>query len=78
MCSPSPFSSLSWTHIAPPQILLVMDKFELQFSKLDVQTSYMEDAMGLTMAMLMLQDQVDVPDITAPEHVSIVGKEDSN
>jgi charged multivesicular body protein 1 len=36
-----------------------MDKFESQFSDLDVQTSYMEDAMGSTTAVSMPQDQVD-------------------
>ena len=36
-----------------------MDKFEAQFSDLDVQTSYMEDAMGSTTAVSMPQDQVD-------------------
>jgi charged multivesicular body protein 1 len=42
-----------------PQISLVMDKFEAQFSDLDVQTSYMEDAMGSTTAVSTPQDQVD-------------------
>ncbi|KAF8489450.1 vacuolar assembly protein DID2 [Russula emetica] len=41
------------------RISLVMDKFESQFSDLDVQTSYMEDAMGSTTAVSMPQDQVD-------------------
>jgi len=41
------------------QISLVMDKFEAQFSDLDVQTSYMEDAMGSTTVVSMPQDQVD-------------------
>jgi charged multivesicular body protein 1 len=36
-----------------------MDKFETQFSDLDVQTSYMEDAMGSTTAVSTPQDQVD-------------------
>jgi charged multivesicular body protein 1 len=36
-----------------------MDKFEAQFSDLDVQTSYMEDAMGSTTAVSTPQDQVD-------------------
>ena len=35
------------------------DKFEAQFSDLDVQTSYMEDAMGSTTAVSTPQDQVD-------------------
>lgn len=37
-----------------------MDKFESQFSDLDVQTGYMEDAMGSTMATSTPQDQVDL------------------
>ena len=41
------------------QISLVMDKFESQFADLDVQTSYMEDAMGSTTAVSTPQDQVD-------------------
>jgi charged multivesicular body protein 1 len=36
-----------------------MDKFESQFSDLDVQTSYMEDAMSSTTAVSTPQDQVD-------------------
>jgi charged multivesicular body protein 1 len=42
-----------------PQISLVMDKFESQFSDLDVQTSYMEDAISSTMAVSTPQDQID-------------------
>jgi charged multivesicular body protein 1 len=38
---------------------MVMDKFETQFSDLDVQTSYMEDAMGATTAVSTPQDQID-------------------
>lgn len=38
---------------------MVMDKFETQFSDLDVQTSYMEDAMGSTDAVSTPQDQID-------------------
>lgn len=41
------------------QISVVMDKFESQFSDLDVQTSYMEEAMGNTTAVSMPQDEVD-------------------
>jgi charged multivesicular body protein 1 len=41
------------------QISLVMDKFESQFSDLDVQTSYMEDAMSATSAVSTPQDQID-------------------
>lgn len=37
----------------------VMDKFEGQFSDLDVQTNYMENAMGSTTATTTPQDQVD-------------------
>ena len=36
-----------------------MDKFEAQFSDLDVQTSYMEDTMSSTTAVSMPTDQVD-------------------
>ena len=36
-----------------------MDKFESQFSDLDVQTSYMEDAMSSTTATSTPQDQID-------------------
>lgn len=36
-----------------------MDKFESQFSDLDVQTSYMEDAMSATTATSTPQDQID-------------------
>ena len=38
---------------------LVMDKFEQQFSDLDVQTSYMEEAMSNTTAVSTPQDEVD-------------------
>lgn len=38
---------------------MVMDKFEAQFSDLDVQTSYMEDAMSSTTAVSTPQDQID-------------------
>jgi charged multivesicular body protein 1 len=41
------------------RISLVMDKFESQFSDLDVQTSYMEDAMASTTATSTPQDQID-------------------
>lgn len=37
-----------------------MDKFEAQFADLDVQTSYMEDAMSSTTATATPQDQVDL------------------
>ncbi|KAI9457987.1 hypothetical protein BJY52DRAFT_1119997, partial [Lactarius psammicola] len=40
------------------RISLVMDKFESQFSDLDVQTSYMEDAMGSMTVVSTPQDQV--------------------
>jgi charged multivesicular body protein 1 len=39
---------------------MVMDKFEAQFADLDVQTSYMEDTMGSTVATSTPQDQVDL------------------
>jgi len=38
---------------------MVMDKFETQFTDLDVQTSYMEDAMSSTTAISTPQDQID-------------------
>lgn len=38
---------------------MVMDKFETQFTDLDVQTSYMEDAMSSTTAVSTPQDQID-------------------
>jgi charged multivesicular body protein 1 len=38
---------------------MVMDKFETQFTDLDVQTSYMEDAMSATTAVSTPQDQID-------------------
>ena len=41
------------------QISMVMDKFEAQFTDLDVQTSYMEDAMSSTTAVSTPQDQID-------------------
>lgn len=36
-----------------------MDTFESQFSDLDVQTSYMEDAMSSSTAVSTPQDQID-------------------
>ncbi|EKM80012.1 hypothetical protein AGABI1DRAFT_113247 [Agaricus bisporus var. burnettii JB137-S8] len=42
------------------RISIVMDKFESQFSDLDVQTGYMEDAMGSTTAVSAPQDQIDM------------------
>ena len=58
----APSSSRSQAHSPPlyPQISMVMDKFETQFSDLDVQTSYMEDAMGSTTAISTPQDQVEL------------------
>jgi len=41
------------------RISLVMDRFETQFTDLDVQTSYMEDAMSSTTAVSTPQDQVE-------------------
>ena len=38
---------------------MVMDKFETQFTDLDVQTAYMEDAMSATTAISTPQDQID-------------------
>jgi charged multivesicular body protein 1 len=37
-----------------------MEKFESQFEDLDVQSSYMENAMGSTSAISTPQDQVDL------------------
>ncbi|CDO73734.1 hypothetical protein BN946_scf185015.g62 [Trametes cinnabarina] len=42
-----------------PQISMVMEKFESQFSDLDVQTSYMEETMSNTTAVSTPQDEVD-------------------
>lgn len=39
---------------------MVMDKFESQFTDLDVQTGYMEDAMSATTAISTPQDQIDL------------------
>jgi hypothetical protein len=44
---------------ADMQISVVMDKFESQFSDLDVHTSYMESTMSDTTALTTPQDQVD-------------------
>lgn len=41
------------------KISLVMDKFETQFEDMDVQTSYMEGAIGSSTASATPQDQVD-------------------
>ncbi|KAI0921603.1 hypothetical protein AcW1_004474 [Taiwanofungus camphoratus] len=41
------------------RISVVMDKFESQFSDLDVQTSYMEETMSNTTAVSMPQDEVE-------------------
>ncbi|KAM5535512.1 hypothetical protein V8D89_010849 [Ganoderma adspersum] len=41
------------------RISIVMDKFESQFSDLDVQTSYMEETMSNTTAVSTPQDEVD-------------------
>ncbi|KAF8341246.1 vacuolar assembly protein DID2 [Cantharellus anzutake] len=42
------------------RISLIMDKFEAQFSDLEVQTSYMEDTMVSTVATTTPQDQIDL------------------
>jgi len=42
------------------RVSLIMDKFEAQFSDLDVQTSYMEDTMSSTIATSTPQDQIDL------------------
>lgn len=54
------FSSTAQIFIDTMQISLVMDRFESQFSDLDVQTSYMEDTMSSTTAVSMPTDQVDL------------------
>lgn len=41
------------------QISAVMDKFEAQFEDIDVQTQYMEGAMGNTTSMSTPQEEVD-------------------
>ncbi|KAH9938374.1 Snf7-domain-containing protein [Fomitopsis serialis] len=41
------------------RISIVMDKFESQFSDLDVQTSYMEETMSNTTAVSTPQDEVE-------------------
>ncbi|KAJ7228447.1 Snf7-domain-containing protein [Mycena pura] len=41
------------------RISMVMDKFETQFTDLDVQTGYMEEAMSATTAVSTPQDQID-------------------
>lgn len=48
-----------------------MDKFESQFSDLDVQTSYMEDTMSSTTAVSTPQDQVDLLMKQAAEEANI-------
>ncbi|KAI0939423.1 hypothetical protein AcW1_004474 [Taiwanofungus camphoratus] len=54
------FLSLNVLSISPcHQISVVMDKFESQFSDLDVQTSYMEETMSNTTAVSMPQDEVE-------------------
>ncbi|CAJ0747993.1 12265_t:CDS:10 [Entrophospora sp. SA101] len=42
------------------KISMVMDKFESQFEDLDVQTQYMESAIGNSTAMTTPQDEVDL------------------
>ncbi|CAG8654801.1 4604_t:CDS:2, partial [Acaulospora colombiana] len=42
------------------KISMVMDKFEAQFEDLDVQTQYMEGAMGNTTTMSTPQEEVDL------------------
>ncbi len=48
-----------------------MDKFETQFTDLDVQTGYMEDAMGATTAISTPQDQIDLLLRQAAEEANI-------
>ncbi|KAI8873173.1 hypothetical protein GQ42DRAFT_160731 [Ramicandelaber brevisporus] len=42
------------------KIAMLMDKFESQFEEMDVQTDYMERAMGQTVAQTMPQSEVDL------------------
>ena len=42
------------------KISAVMDRFETQFTDLDVQTGYMEDTMNNSTASTTPQDQVDL------------------
>ncbi|KAI0346816.1 hypothetical protein BDW22DRAFT_1351091 [Trametopsis cervina] len=53
------------------RISIVMDKFESQFSDLDVQTSYMEEAMSNTTAVSTPQDEVDALMKQAAEEANI-------
>jgi charged multivesicular body protein 1 len=55
----------------PRQISQIMDKFETQFSDLDVQTSYMEDTMGAATAVSTPQDQVEALMRQAAEEANI-------
>jgi charged multivesicular body protein 1 len=57
VCSLPPFNTDSANE---QQISMVMEKFEGQFEDLDVQTSYMESAMGESAAVSTPQDQVDL------------------
>ncbi|RXW21952.1 hypothetical protein EST38_g3921 [Candolleomyces aberdarensis] len=47
------------TAVTMRQISVIMDKFESQFTDLDVQTSYMEDTMSATTAISTPQDQIE-------------------
>lgn len=38
---------------------MIMDKFEKQFENLDVQSQYMENAMGSSTTLTVPEDQVD-------------------
>ncbi|KAL1739569.1 Snf7 family [Schizophyllum fasciatum] len=58
------------------RISLVMDKFETQFADMDVQTSYMEDAMSSTTAVSTPQDQVDQLMRQAAEEANIELQQD--
>ena len=53
-----------------------MDKFETQFADMDVQTSYMEDAMSSTTAVSTPQDQVDQLMRQAAEEANIELQQD--
>lgn len=58
--SPLASSFITVSDKSSSQISMVMDKFETQFSDLDVQTGYLEDAIGTTTAISTPQDQIDL------------------
>ncbi|KAI0772102.1 Snf7 family [Trametes elegans] len=60
------------------RISMVMDKFESQFSDLDVQTSYMEETMSNTTAVSTPQDEVDALMKQTAEEANIELQHDLN